>query len=51
MKGKSEAFAGFRDILAKEMIKAIPDCKGEVERILAGSGAVVEEVDRQNGDF
>lgn len=49
LKGKSEAFAGFRDVLAEEMIKAIPECKGDVERILAGSGAVMGEVVRQNG--
>ena len=49
LKGKSEAFAGFRDILAEEMIKAIPECKGDVERILAGSGVVTGEVVRQNG--
>lgn len=50
LKGKSEAFAGFRDILAEEMIKGIPECKEDVERILEGSGAVVGEVTRQNGD-
>ena len=50
LKGKSEAFAGFRDMLAEEMIKAIPECKGDVESILAGSGAVAVEVGRQNGD-
>ncbi|CAD6577094.1 MAG: RNA polymerase II mediator complex subunit [Alectoria sarmentosa] len=50
LKGKSEAFAGFRDILAEEMIKGIPDCKGDVERILAGNDLVVGEAARQNGD-
>lgn len=50
LKGKSEAFAGFRDMLAEEMIKAIPECKGDVEKILAGSGAIAVEVSRQNGD-
>ena len=49
LKGKSEAFAGFRDVLAEEMIKAIPECKGDVERILAG-GEVTVDVMRQNGD-
>ena len=49
LKGKSEAFAGFRDVLAEEMIKAIPECKGDVERILAGS-EVTLDVKRQNGD-
>lgn len=50
LKGKSEAFAGFRDMLAEEMIKAIPECKGGVEKILAGSGAIAVEVARQNWD-
>lgn len=51
LKGKSEAFAGFRDMLAEEMIKGIPGCKGDVERILAGSGTIVGEAARQNGGF
>ena len=50
LKGKSEAFAGFRDMLAEEMIKAIPECKGDVERILAGGGAVLGEALMENGD-
>lgn len=50
LKGKSEAFAGFRDMLAEEMIKAFPECKGDVEKILAGNGAIAVEVGRQNGD-
>lgn len=50
LKGKSEAFAGFRDMLAEEMVKRIPECKDDVERILGRNDAVVEEVARQNGD-
>ncbi len=50
MKGKSEAFAGFRDRLAEEIVKGIPECKEDVERILEGNNAVVGEVTRQNGD-
>ena len=49
LKGKSEAFAVFRDMLAEEMIKAIPVCKEDVGRILAGSRAVVGETAMQNG--
>ena len=48
LKGKSEAFAGFRDRLAEEIIKAIPECKEDVERILE---MVVGKVMRQNGDL
>lgn len=32
LKGKSEAFADLRDELAKEIVKAMPDLKGEVEK-------------------
>ena len=49
LKGKSEAFAGFRDILAEEMVKGIPSCKEDVERVLERSGAVLGEAMRQNG--
>lgn len=50
LKGKSEAFAGFRDMLAEEMIKGIPECKEDVEKILGGTGALEGEVKGQNGD-
>ena len=53
LKGKSEAFAGFRDILAREMIKGIPECREDVEKILAGGDKVVVggEGARQNGSI
>lgn len=35
LKGKREAFAGFRDVLAREMRSAMPECRGEVDRIVA----------------
>lgn len=41
LKGKSEAFAQFRDALAREMSGAMPELAGEVEDVLArgrGSG-------------
>lgn len=38
LKGKSEAFADFRDILAKEIVAALPELKGEVERTLEAVG-------------
>lgn len=52
LKGKSEAFAGFRDMLAEEIIKAIPDSKGEVERILESrvQSGEVAELAKVNGD-
>ncbi|EAW08141.1 mediator complex subunit NUT2 [Aspergillus clavatus NRRL 1] len=38
LKGKKEAFASFRDVLAREMRSAMPECRGEVERVLEGTG-------------
>ncbi|RHZ49113.1 mediator complex subunit NUT2 [Aspergillus thermomutatus] len=38
LKGKKEAFASFRDVLAREMRSAMPECRGEVERVLAATG-------------
>ncbi|KAF7589451.1 RNA polymerase II mediator complex subunit [Aspergillus hancockii] len=38
LKGKKEAFAEFRDVLAREMRSAIPGCRGEVERVLEAVG-------------
>lgn len=47
MKGKSEAFTGFRDALADEITKAWPDMRRDVENVLQekGTGDVV----RTNG--
>lgn len=35
LKGKREAFAGFRDVLAREMRSAMPECRAEVDRVVA----------------
>ncbi|KAF7133647.1 hypothetical protein CNMCM5793_004939 [Aspergillus hiratsukae] len=40
LKGKKEAFAAFRDVLAREMRSAMPECRGEVERVLAATGGL-----------
>jgi len=34
MKGESEAFSSFRDVLAQEMASAMPDIKGEVDKVV-----------------
>ncbi|KAL8969303.1 MAG: hypothetical protein Q9183_002061 [Haloplaca sp. 2 TL-2023] len=47
MKGKSEAFAGFRDALAEEMVKAWPEMKTGVEKVLQGRN--VEHGPKVNG--
>ncbi|KAJ5085742.1 Mediator of RNA polymerase II transcription subunit 10 [Penicillium argentinense] len=38
LKGKQEAFAGFRDVLAREMRSALPECRKEVDRVLETTG-------------
>jgi len=47
LKGKSEAFMGFRDMLAEEIIKAKPEAEAEVKSILEGRSAV--NVPQSNG--
>lgn len=41
LKGKREAFAGFRDVLAREMRSAMPECRGEVDRVVVATGGSV----------
>lgn len=38
LKGKKEVFASFRDVLAREMRSAMPECRGEVDRVVQGTG-------------
>lgn len=38
LRGKREAFAGFRDVLAREMRGAMPECRGEVDRVVVATG-------------
>ena len=42
LKGKSEAFASFRDVLGEELRTAMPELENDVSRIL--SGGPVEKV-------
>lgn len=42
LKGKAEAFAGFRDVLAREMASAMPECGGEVKRVVEATGGRTE---------
>ncbi|KAL9638482.1 MAG: hypothetical protein Q9204_001489 [Flavoplaca sp. TL-2023a] len=37
LKGRSEALTGFRDVLAEEMVKAWPEMKTDVDKVLEGS--------------
>ncbi|KAE8340153.1 hypothetical protein BDV24DRAFT_164604 [Aspergillus arachidicola] len=38
LKGKREAFAEFRDVLAREVRSAVPGCRGEVDRVMESLG-------------
>jgi len=42
LKGKGEAFAGLRDALAEEIVRAWPEMRGEVEEAVGGGEGVVE---------
>lgn len=41
-KGRSEAFAQFRDILGREMASAIPDIRESVREVVEASGGRLE---------
>lgn len=41
LKGQSEGFAAFRDILAKEMSSAMPEIKRDVLQIVQASGGQI----------
>lgn len=38
LKGKSEAFGGFRDLLAEEIVRAMPEEEGRVREIVERRG-------------
>lgn len=41
MNGKQEAFASFRDILAREMASALPEVRSDVEKVVRETGGDV----------
>ncbi|KAL8854845.1 MAG: hypothetical protein Q9221_000351 [Calogaya cf. arnoldii] len=45
LKGKSEAFTGFRDALAEEMVRAWPEIKTSVENVLQSNNT--EQIQRE----
>lgn len=49
LKGKKEAFASFRDVLATEMRSAMPECRGEVDRVVLNTGGTVSAADAAVG--
>ncbi|EKV08263.1 Mediator of RNA polymerase II transcription subunit 10 [Penicillium digitatum] len=50
LRGKREAFASFRDVLAREIRSAMPECRGEVDRVVAATGGAVNGPDGVTGD-
>jgi mediator of RNA polymerase II transcription subunit 10 len=42
LKGKAEAFASFRDVLAKEVAGAVPELKEEVKSVVERTGGSFE---------
>lgn len=38
LKGRSEAYADFRDALAREMTSALPDCRDDIRKIMESTG-------------
>jgi len=38
MRGKMHAFSSFRDVLAEQMLSAMPELKEDVEKVLAATG-------------
>ncbi|KAI4151505.1 MAG: hypothetical protein LQ340_003461 [Diploschistes diacapsis] len=49
LKGKSQAVADFRDTLAKDMVNEWPEMKEAVERVLAGKGSGLDNLQGMNG--
>lgn len=42
LKGRSLAYADFRDTLAKEMITAFPDCQEEIKKTVESTGGKIQ---------
>ena len=42
LKGRSQAFADFRDILAREMMVALPECTEDIKKAVQSTGGQIE---------
>jgi len=42
LKGKTEAFAQFRDVLAREWVGAVPEMKDNVKKVVESTGGVFD---------
>ena len=45
MLGKERAFESFRDVLAREMVGAMPELRGDVEMVLEATGGAGRDGD------
>jgi mediator of RNA polymerase II transcription subunit 10 len=48
-RGKMGAFASFRDILAEQMLSAMPELKEDVEKVLAATTPAASDAGNGNG--
>jgi hypothetical protein len=44
-RGKQHALANFRDVLAQATLEGMPELRGEVERVVVGTGGSMERID------
>ena len=49
MKGKMEAWGGFRDVLAAEMGRCLPELEGDVRLVVEGTGGDVTRIEGLGG--
>jgi mediator of RNA polymerase II transcription subunit 10 len=49
MRGKTTAFASFRDVLAREMASALPELETDVRRVVEETGGNFDVVKRESG--
>jgi len=43
LKGRTQAYVEFRDVLAREMMGALPDCRRDIRRAVQSTGGKVED--------
>jgi len=50
LNGKQEAFKGFSEIFAEELASAMPETKGEVQRVMQNAGLEMRRVETEAQD-
>lgn len=50
LNGKQEAFRGFSEIFAEELASAMPETKGEVQRVMQNAGLEMRRVETEERD-